>query len=580
MPRNWLETLIKESYIPRLKKLKDTPEGQKEAKRFTREIRTSWAKRGLKELSQQQGCMDDLRRAIKQALGADHFSLEFVKFSTAEYTKLNDQKQNRVATRNENIQYITDPDAIVATAVRLLESPEWSEIAAGLSVLTGRRIAELLSTAEFSKKTQWSVTFTGALKRRGELKQLAFEIPTLTTADRVITALAKVRKELPETQDMPAVAINRSYEQAVIRAVDKHFAGIIPTRHGKDSLYTHANRAVYAVIAEFWYCPRQVNGTEYRATIQGHYAILDENNPELRRSLAASRHYADFEIADSVIAKYNGQRKGIKLGVSGIEPIEVFRKAHVEADKMTPQAKKKVRSGVHLWQSDKVLLETLWERLGLTGSQQDRMHQFLFWVQREIDRAEEMKKNVQGEGEPGEGKEAATIAPTPAPTPTEASLSPGLEGQIGALVTTMNRFMELQMNQAVKPPAAFPKRTDVVSKPVASSNAVSTGSTDSPQKTRRTSTTQVDETIANAINAIMNWNDAPDRLHDDKWAITINGIKSFTPSQRKITQALQDRAEAINAHHQKHQIDPAKHNLRHRGKTNITEVIKLVDTAN
>lgn len=159
--------------------------------------------------------MDDVRRAIKNALGADHFSLKYVKFSTKECTLLNDQKQGRVATRNENVQVITDPDEIVNKAVRLLESREWSEIAAGLSVLTGRRIAELLSTAEFNKKTQWSVTFTGALKRKGELQKLSFEIPTLTTADRVIKALTRIRKELPEAKDMPAAAINRSYERPV-----------------------------------------------------------------------------------------------------------------------------------------------------------------------------------------------------------------------------------------------------------------------------------------------------------------------------------------------------------------------------
>jgi len=65
-------------------------------------------------------------------------------------------------------------------------------------VTTGRRVAEILSTAQFKKKTQWSVIFTGALKRRGEPVELSFEILTLATADRVIDALNCLRTELPE----------------------------------------------------------------------------------------------------------------------------------------------------------------------------------------------------------------------------------------------------------------------------------------------------------------------------------------------------------------------------------------------
>lgn len=84
-------------------------------------------------------------------------------------------------------------------------------------------------------------------------------------------------------------------------------------------------RAVYATIATFWYCPAKVDPVEFRAAIQGHYAVLDAKNPSLRRSLTASRHYSDFEIADSVIAEYGGKRKGIKLGINGVEPLEVFK---------------------------------------------------------------------------------------------------------------------------------------------------------------------------------------------------------------------------------------------------------------
>lgn len=166
------------------------------------------------------------------------------------------------------------------------------------------------------------------------------------------------------------------------------------------------------MIAEFWYCPPQVNGTEYRATIQGHYAVLDEENPELRRSLAASRHYADFEIADEVIAKYQGKRKGIKLGISGIEPIEVFRKVAVMAEKKP--ATRKTRKTIHVWDADKKALEALFSQLGFTGSQQDRLHQFLSWAQK------------QAEGQ----SNTSTNPPAPAVDTTAADAIARLERQL------------------------------------------------------------------------------------------------------------------------------------------------------
>jgi hypothetical protein len=168
--RAWLLDAITTDYLPFLARLKDNEEGHAEAEQFNEVIRSSWAARNLSELSQQQSLMDITRRAIKDHLGEKHFSLDYIKFTTSEYIILNDAKQGRVAERNEQVQFLDDPDAIVQKAIALLKSPEWSEIAAGLSVLTGRRSSELLSTARFTKCSKWSVTFTGALREVQKIK--------------------------------------------------------------------------------------------------------------------------------------------------------------------------------------------------------------------------------------------------------------------------------------------------------------------------------------------------------------------------------------------------------------------------
>jgi Telomere resolvase len=357
--RIWLEADLTHSYLPKIERLTDTPQGHTAAKRLLQLMRDNWANQhGLKETRQQQGCIDQVRRTIKEVLGEEHWSLDFIKFSTEEYIQLNDLKQDRVAHRNEAVRWLDNPDAIVATAVRLLKSPEWAEIAAGLAVLTGRRVSELLATAHFTPKTKWSVLFSGAVKR-GKESGLSFEIPTLTTAQNVCEALAKIRLELPQAQEISIQAVNATFEPAVIRACDQHFAGLVPTREGKDALYTHLFRAVYATIASFWYCPQQVNEIEFRAAIQGHFQILNESRSTLRRSLAASRHYSDYEISDAVIAQYQGKRKGIKLGIAGIEVIEMFKDAVIRGTTVPEKGRGKTTASVRIWKEDKELLELL-----------------------------------------------------------------------------------------------------------------------------------------------------------------------------------------------------------------------------
>jgi len=110
--RSWLEADLRDRVIPMLSRLEDNARGHRQAKNLCQELRSGWAKKGLKTLKQQQSLMDVTRATIKQKLGADHFSLNYVKFPTAEYTDLNNQKQDNVATRNEAIQFIDNPDAI------------------------------------------------------------------------------------------------------------------------------------------------------------------------------------------------------------------------------------------------------------------------------------------------------------------------------------------------------------------------------------------------------------------------------------------------------------------------------------
>ncbi|MEX0272153.1 protelomerase family protein [Leptolyngbyaceae cyanobacterium UHCC 1019] len=588
--RSWLEHLINNDYLPTISRLENTPTGRQDAKKWADWMKQQWAQHGLRTLKQQQSLMDRTRRVIKDQFGEDHFALESMRFSTEEYVQINHEKQGVVSDRNEQVQFLDNPDAIVAQAVRLLDSPEWADVAAGLSVLTGRRSSEILSTAEFVPKTQWSVTFTGALKRRGETQILSFEIPTLTTAKKACKALEKVRHELPEAQGLSPQAVNSKYGQAVARACDRHFAQLVPVREGKDNLYTHLFRSIYATISTFWYCPPRVNETEFKAHIQGHFAVLDENNPELRRSLAASRHYSDYEIADKVIANYGGKRKGIKLGVGGIEVIEAFKVDEVVEllEDLPSKKSRKLASSVRVWQDDKSLLHDIFERLGLDGElpQPEKVGLLLGWVKERLEaEREESGISIETEEIEEQGQESDhTVEQEPDVKPEERSLEQatvvgGLEMKIDKLVDVMTQFIQVQMQiqpaqaQPIAPRFTAPKPPGF--KEMKPQQVDEQTSDDEPQPKRRMRSTETDEIINRAIDAIVKHNSIPELPHDQKWAITINVLKSFVKSQRKIEHILQARRDEIDHHHQHHQIEAERHNLRHRGKKPITHIISI-----
>ena len=56
--------------------------------------------------------------------------------------------------------------------------------------------------------------------------------------------------------------INLRYGRQCKEAANKHFADLVPPRHGDDDLYMHLFRAIYATIAVFYFCPPRVNFSE------------------------------------------------------------------------------------------------------------------------------------------------------------------------------------------------------------------------------------------------------------------------------------------------------------------------------
>ena len=315
----WLKNWLSE-HLPEIASLEDTPSDHNKAREWDTMAKEMMKERGLVTPEQQKNRITDIRNALS-TLNPNHPALADVGFTTEQWETINRPSEQRVSDRPT--KFLHDPDEIVQKAISLLDSHDWYDLAAGLAVLTGRRCAEILQTAKFEYKSAYSVTFTGALKRRNEPVTLQFEIPTLAPANIVIEALAKLR-DWVDTTELDNRGINNKYAHAVIKSCDRHFQALVPTRDGEDNLYTHLFRAVYATIATHWYCPPNVPELEFRAYIQGHFKILDEQNPDLRRSLAASRNYFDYKIADGK-GNVDG-RLGIKLSQPDVVVVQAFER--------------------------------------------------------------------------------------------------------------------------------------------------------------------------------------------------------------------------------------------------------------
>ncbi|EDX82520.1 hypothetical protein S7335_1224 [Synechococcus sp. PCC 7335] len=362
----WLKSLLKE-LLPQVVNVADTAAGHRRARRWDALVKERMVQRGLKTHRQQKNPITDVRRVLK-AIDADHPALANVGFTPDEWTEINMPSEQAVSQRSA--KPIDDPNEIARRAAVLLQSGDWSELAAGLAVATGRRAAEVIQTAQFEPASDWSVWFTGAVKRRGEPTSLRFELPTLVKAGSVISATRRLRSLL-DTQGMSNRDMNRAYSHAIAQACDRCFHDLVPAREGKDNLYTHLFRSVYSTIATFWFCPPEVPELEFRAAIQGHYKVLEAGQTELRRSLAASRHYFDYEISDQVIAAHGGQRKGVRLNEPGVEAIAAFKPTEA-----VEPAEELVMSRIGITESDKQRVLAIQGELGL-GTQQDTMQLIL-----------------------------------------------------------------------------------------------------------------------------------------------------------------------------------------------------------
>jgi hypothetical protein len=240
---------------------------------------------------------------------------EYLSLGKEKWMEINEPAAPKIAERLEHQLLLKDPDRIIDQATALLQSPRWADVAAGLALATGRRIAEVLKTAEFQAKTAYTVIFTGQLKNRDVG---AYEIPTLCPAALVLDAWQRLRAAL-DVEDLSEGEVSNNYRKPVTASVKKHFEHMVPA-HEEETISVHDLRAVYLRLAIFCYAPVQVDEATYAAEIAGHRVRGGG-----ARSYGADANYRDYKVADAA-GNIDG-RQGVKLGQEGVVVLDAFAKS-------------------------------------------------------------------------------------------------------------------------------------------------------------------------------------------------------------------------------------------------------------
>ena len=333
----WLNDFLEEN-IPLVAHLTpDTPNWEDKAIEFANKLEGTLCNRQLNSPSQQKNVRSQVAFVLRQ-YHPQHPAIAhpYVLLSSSTYTQLNIEQLQKTDERQTKFFSGADAIALVDKAASLIESNDPNEVAAGLAVLIGRRISEIL-ISQFEECTPYSLWFSEPVKKSSLMPPL--EIPTLIEASLVLAAIARLRdvwhiddfmNEASSERQLKQ-AINRRYED-VPKAVRRHYKDLIPGREADndsgEKLYTHIFRAVYAEIASYFYKPSTVPTHRFKAEIQGHFSI---NANGKVRSYTSRPHYDDYLISDRL-----PDQDGIKLSRSDVSILSAFSDKDIDKDKKQP----------------------------------------------------------------------------------------------------------------------------------------------------------------------------------------------------------------------------------------------------
>lgn len=396
-----------------------------------------------------------------------------------------------------------------------------------------------------------------------------------------------------QLDDLTPHQVSGRYSRAVATQCDRFFSPLVPSRDAQDNLYTHLFRSVYATIAAHWFCPPSVPLLEYRAAIQGHYQILDEQNPQLRRSIAADRNYFDYQIGDGH-GNIDG-RLGIKLNNPDVQIISPFAH-HPQPDTMSTTAElptvtetaPETNLTISMPKSDLTIpsfllsrLESISARLNL--SPEETIKVMFDWTEVGLSLCDLLSLDSDPhllfqQVEELQASVSEKSHPLPTKEPTEIDSSLFNQEAILQLCQSVKLLSETVSAQRSLTPTSPPVKsnsstTSTTPTSVPTDSQPNTTTTDHSPKRQRSN--DAEALVDQAIDAIISFNDRPDIDHQDKWYIGIGSLRSLTHKKDNIINRVLARREAdLTQHHQLHQLSKW-HNARGPKYPSIDHFISL-----
>lgn len=487
----------------------------------------------------------------------EHIGLKVFNLSEGEWVRMNDRSRMTTQERLNHSQLVRDPEAIVHRALPLFLSDDWTDLVVGVAMCTGRRLAEILKTGNFTVKEGYTVWFEGQVKGRTRIQE-RFEIPTLVRSYLVVEAVAKLRR-LIDCTDLEIEHVSQRYGKAVNEAVERLYADLIPARGDRERLSVHNLRALYASIAVLWYAPDAVADVNYKAYIHGHRFVLDPHMEEdaspdevdqIRLNYGSHANYDDYKLADEH-GKLDG-RHGVKLGLLGVTVLDFFKKDVPEpAERLiVVQGKRARRSRSKKASENKTGFSTMKPTVQTKAWVEDERSVLSERLGRDVRDDEFIRRMLVAYLSSGAAQQAG-VAPELRLDDLEVSEDTReLFRQVLALTGTANLLSfllaagEREARQIVKE-AKRHDTTLYAALPTSKLAAMRV-----PEASH--------ERIRRAVYAIMQWNQAHDQIPLQQWYITTLAIQNLVGGRKEVIKEYQQAyQEEIQAHHDQLGIKPS-----------------------
>jgi phosphoglycolate phosphatase-like HAD superfamily hydrolase len=175
---------------------------------------------------------------------------------------LNERRKEKLDSRIQ-----IEPDKIINKALELLNTESYLNITIALCILSGRRMSEVLKTAQLTALDSNSVMFRGQLKKKSlsdsDIEDTAYEIPVLANSKQIESALNHLR-ELRDFSDLSPDEIRGKCTKSLKEVALRHFSFV------KSDIKVHDLRGIYMTICLHRYKPNATDENTYIASIGGH----------------------------------------------------------------------------------------------------------------------------------------------------------------------------------------------------------------------------------------------------------------------------------------------------------------------